>query len=156
MPIADLPIYKCTILRKYNFKTKRFFLLENFTRRFDLKIVFFPNLGQRKTKGFVLNIATSTLEIPIWHAERPRKKNRHVTPLNDTSFLAGSIAGPWLPLNEVNHLYIYIYFNFKTLFKFPFSNLRDNVNFTSQFFVEQEIRNDRVANFELKNHLYLK
>ena len=90
MPIADLPIYKCTILRKYNFKTKQFFLLENFTRRFDLKIVFFPNLGQRKTKGFVLNIATSTLERP----ERPRKKNRHVTPLNDTSFLAGSIAGP--------------------------------------------------------------
>lgn len=65
MPLADLPIYKCTILRKYDFITKQFFLLENFTRRFDLKIVFFPNLGQKKTEGFVLNTATSTLEIHI-------------------------------------------------------------------------------------------
>ena len=36
-------------------------MLENFTRRFDLKIVFFPNLGQRKTEGF-----SSTLQRLHW------------------------------------------------------------------------------------------
>lgn len=71
MPIADLPIYKCTILRKYNFKTKQFFCSKILHVALILKLFSSQTLAKEKQK-----VLSSTLQRLHWKFPFDMRKDR--------------------------------------------------------------------------------